>query len=77
MENPRPITRKGFAELLIRLNPDNEFPLSEGRSVPFLCLATASHCFSHQIENEDTAVLRYQIRCLEDTGAFDLSAWVR
>lgn len=37
---------------------------------------TSPRPITHQIENKDTAVLRYQIRRLEDTGEFDFSAWV-
>lgn len=76
MINPLPMTKKEFTELLIRLSPANEFPLAQGTALPLLCLATASYCFVRQIENEDTAVLRYQIRCLEDAGGFDFTAWI-
>ena len=76
MINPQPITRKAFAELLIRLCPENEYPLSQGTPLPLICLSTAGHCFIHQIENEDSGVLRYQGLCLETSGAFDFTAWI-
>lgn len=66
------MTEQDFKLLLARLCPEAATMLSHRIGLARVVDSVAIHCFTNQIENEDTDVLRYQLRHAGQHGYFDL-----
>ncbi len=67
------MNQKEFVDVLKRLYPSTEDMLkSNSMTIPKIANSAVEYLWMNQVpENDDTAVLRYQMECLESPGWFD------